>query len=70
VYRGVLMPGLRGRYVFGDFVTGRVWSAPVRVNPATHEGFFDEVTDHTVELRATAPLVNVSSFGLDAAGLQ
>ena len=68
VYRGVLMPGLRGRYVFGDFVTGRVWSAPVRVNPATHEGFFDEVTDHTVELRATAPLVNVSSFGLDAAG--
>jgi glucose/arabinose dehydrogenase len=68
VYRGARMPGLRGRYVFGDFVAGRVWSAPVRVDPVTHEGFFDEVTDHTAELRATAPLANVSSFGLDAAG--
>jgi len=25
VYRGTGMPGLAGRYVFGDFVTGRIW---------------------------------------------
>ena len=25
VYRGTAMPGLVGRYVFGDFVTGRIW---------------------------------------------
>jgi glucose/arabinose dehydrogenase len=28
VYRGALFPVLRGRYVFGDFVTGRLWSIP------------------------------------------
>jgi Ca2+-binding RTX toxin-like protein len=26
VYRGTAMPGLLGRYVFGDFVTGTVWA--------------------------------------------
>jgi len=25
VYRGQAIPGLAGRYVFGDFVTGRIW---------------------------------------------
>lgn len=25
VYRGAAMPALSGRYVFGDFVTGRIW---------------------------------------------
>jgi uncharacterized repeat protein (TIGR03806 family) len=25
VYRGTQLPGLVGRYVFGDFVTGRIW---------------------------------------------
>ncbi len=26
VYRGAEIPGLRGRYVFGDFVNGRIWA--------------------------------------------
>ncbi len=30
VYRGKAIPALSGRYVFGDFVSGRIWSAPAR----------------------------------------
>jgi glucose/arabinose dehydrogenase len=26
VYRGTAVPGLRGRYVFGDYCTGQIWS--------------------------------------------
>ena len=68
VYRGVAMPGVRGRYFFADFVTGRVWSAIMAVNSTTREAIVTEVIDHTAALRATAALANVSSFGLDAAG--
>jgi glucose/arabinose dehydrogenase len=28
VYRGRGIPGLRGSYVFGDFVSGRIWALP------------------------------------------
>ena len=28
VYRGSALPGLRGRYVFGDFSSGSIWSVP------------------------------------------
>ena len=67
VYRGSRM-NMRGRYFFADFVTGRVWSAQVTVHPTSREGTFSDITDHTDALRATAPLANVSSFGVDAAG--
>jgi len=29
VYRGAKIPALKGLYVFADFVTGRIWSAPL-----------------------------------------
>jgi hypothetical protein len=28
VYRGSAMPELAGQYIFGDFVTGRIWAVP------------------------------------------
>jgi uncharacterized repeat protein (TIGR03806 family) len=34
VYRGTAIPALAGRYVFGDFVTGRLWHVP-RDTPPT-----------------------------------
>ena len=68
VYRGLGMPGAFGRYVFGDFITGRVWSAQVTVNPVTRAGTFSDIVDHTTALRNTSALANVSSFGVDAAG--
>jgi uncharacterized repeat protein (TIGR03806 family) len=33
VYRGSALPALAGRYVFGDFVTGRLWHVPRDVAP-------------------------------------
>jgi glucose/arabinose dehydrogenase len=56
VYRGSAIPGLRGRYVFGDFSTGRVWSmAGPDATPEPLSG-----ADGRVE--------QLSSFGEDAEG--
>ena len=68
VYRGLRMGGVHGRYFFADFITGRVWSARITVNPTSREGAFSDITDHTAALRATSPLGNISSFGVDAVG--
>jgi glucose/arabinose dehydrogenase len=35
VYRGTAIPGLAGRYVFGDFITGRVFAVPADSAPVT-----------------------------------
>ncbi len=56
VYRGRSIPGLRGRYVYGDFCSGRLWSF-------RWDG--RQVRDHRVE-QATVP--HLASFGEDGAG--
>jgi glucose/arabinose dehydrogenase len=33
VYRGTGIAGLAGRYVFGDFITGRIWHIPADTQP-------------------------------------
>jgi uncharacterized repeat protein (TIGR03806 family) len=33
VYRGTAVPGLIGRYVFGDFTSGRIWDIPNDAQP-------------------------------------
>jgi glucose/arabinose dehydrogenase len=43
VYRGRAVPRLQGRYVYGDYCSGRIWSVPAtggspRVEPARVEG--------------------------------
>ena len=53
VYRGSEVPALRGRYVYGDFCSGRIWSLP------TGGG--------RPQLLALPRLEGLSSFGLDAA---
>jgi glucose/arabinose dehydrogenase len=56
VYRGGSVPGLQGRYVFGDFMSGRVWSVGVRdARPVGRP-----VEEARLEL--------VSAFGEDAGG--
>ncbi len=56
VYRGRALPGLQGRYVFGDYVAGTIWSIPADARTLT----------------APQPLLAsgllISSFGEDAAG--
>ena len=37
VYRGERIPGLRGRYVFGDFTTGRLWAIDLPQQPRAVE---------------------------------
>jgi glucose/arabinose dehydrogenase len=56
VYRGERIPALRGRYVYGDFCRGTIWSLDAR---ATHSG------RASIE-RANLP--GLSSFGADNAG--
>ncbi len=58
VYRGAKIPGLKGKYVFGDFASGRIWA-------------IDLPADRSPVKKAWAlgrwPVV-VSAFGVDAAG--
>jgi uncharacterized repeat protein (TIGR03806 family) len=51
VYRGELLASLAGRYIFGDFVSGRIW-----VLQANEDGGFD-----MVELATTG--LSISTFG-------
>jgi glucose/arabinose dehydrogenase len=54
VYRGHDLPQLRGRYVFGDFCSGTIWSLPASGGPTAPLG---------------VPAVQqLSSFGVDASG--
>jgi glucose/arabinose dehydrogenase len=51
VYRGASIPALRGRYLFADASSGRVWSAVYDKD----EGKLGDVVDHTLEL--TLPVI-------------
>ncbi len=56
VYRGAKIPSLRGRYVFGDYGSGTVWSlAPNGSSKAT-------------DVRKETTVPQLSSFGEDPAG--
>jgi putative heme-binding domain-containing protein len=56
VYRGAKFPALADKYVFGDWVTKKVWAATF-------------AADGTPELQeVVAPTVRVVAFGQDAAG--
>lgn len=69
VYRGIhLGPAHQGRYFFADFITGRVWSLALAIDPTTAEATAFDVREHTSELEASTPITNVSSFGVDADG--
>jgi len=56
VYRGRSIPSLRGRYIFGDFCSGKIWT--LRVSGGRATGVRQE------RIRAG----NLSSFGEDARG--
>jgi glucose/arabinose dehydrogenase len=60
VYRGTQFPELAGRYFYGDFGTGRIWSlAKTASNPAAFSA-------PLLELENTG--LNISAFGEDEAG--
>jgi glucose/arabinose dehydrogenase len=69
VYRGAALgPSHAGRYVFADFVAGRVYSIALSVDAATGEATAGPRVEHTAELGGTAVLGNVSSIDVDADG--
>ncbi|MFG0256617.1 MAG: PQQ-dependent sugar dehydrogenase [Phycisphaerales bacterium JB043] len=61
VYRGVQMPHNRGRFFFGDFITGQIWSFELVDNGDTTFS-----ASGNTEMLATGR--NISSFGRDASG--
>lgn len=68
VYRGSALPAsYRGRYFFADFARGRVWSLALSVGP-TGDAQASDLREHTASLSASAPVGNISSFGVDADG--
>ena len=60
VYRGSAIPGLRGRYFYGDYCSGKIWSFAWQPGAATQD-----VTEHTGELGSQ---VELTSFGYDNQG--
>ena len=68
VYRGAAIPSLAGRYVFGDFVRGRIWSIALTIDPTTGEASASDLREHTAEINAGAAVRMISSFGIDSTG--
>ncbi len=61
VYAGNTVPALKGKYVFGDFVIGRIWAADL---PAAGS---ESKTSQTFEALGRWP-IQISTFGRDANG--
>jgi glucose/arabinose dehydrogenase len=68
VYRGRSLSAWRGRYFFADYISRRVWSVALAVNPATRDATASDLRDHTADLGGAARVGSVSSFGVDADG--
>ncbi len=67
VYRGrALGSAHQGRYFFGDFISSRIWSIGLTINPATGEATASPRTEHTGELGGVNALGGIASFGVDA----
>jgi glucose/arabinose dehydrogenase len=67
VYRGrALGSSFVGRYFFADFVTSRVWSLRLTIDPVSRAAAADNLVEHTSELGAGA--TSPSSFGVDSNG--
>jgi glucose/arabinose dehydrogenase len=65
VYRGrALGQAFYGRYFFGDYVSGRIWSIALTVG-GNGEAQASDLLEHTAELGGR---IAVSSFGVDAVG--
>jgi glucose/arabinose dehydrogenase len=67
IYRGSALPArYQGRYFFGDYGSGRVWSLGLNLDPETGEAVVADETEHTDELGGTTR--GLASFARDLAG--
>jgi hypothetical protein len=56
VYRGNAIASLRGRYIYGDFCSGRIWTLRIE------DGKAADIRQESINVPS------LSSFGRDAAG--
>lgn len=71
VYAGAAVPALRGRYIFGDFASGRVWAIDVPAQAPTAASSAPAMAFDATPAVATALGridANISTFGVDADG--
>ncbi len=67
VYRGAALgPAHGGRYFFGDFGSGRLWSVGLAVDPDTRQAVAVDEREHTDELGGA--VAGLASFARDLAG--
>lgn len=57
VYRGAKLPHLKGQYIYGDYVSGKIWALQ-----------YNESTKQTANTSLAQLLGSLSSFGEDEAG--
>jgi glucose/arabinose dehydrogenase len=62
VYRGTAIPELSGHYVFGDFVSGRIWAVAADSSPGTAA---DELMDTNLSISAFAVANDNELYVLD-----
>ena len=66
VYRGSQIPALQGKYIFGDFLSGKIFSVDYNGTTASN---FQDITGQLFPTRQGGfSLKNPSSFGEDASG--
>ena len=69
VYRGsALGPQQAGRYVYADFISGRVASIGLATDPVTGTVTATDFQDHTAELGGAAAIGSLSSIDVDSQG--
>lgn len=62
VYQGTALPELRGKYVFGDYETRRIWSADITSDPNGQADVLTNLSD------LVDPSVRIVAFGEDTSG--
>lgn len=65
VYRGSLVPDLAGQYVFGDFISGRLFSVPANSQPTVVP---DELLDTSLSISTFAQDVDGELYVIDYIG--
>lgn len=69
VYRGTMLGcEFFGRYFYGDFVSRRLFSIGLAIDPNTGEATVTNEIEHTNDVGGTGFVGNLSSFGVDANG--
>lgn len=68
VYRGSRLVGFQGRYIFADFIVGRVWSLGLNIDPITGQASAGNLLEHTAAFGGSSFLGNISSLDQDLNG--